>query len=74
MARGTAESLLRNRGFDAKDMAKTFAEEYHRNPGRDYGSNVVDTFDELRNTKYEDPFSPAKNSSMVMDRLVMEPL
>ena len=36
MARGTAESLLRKKDFDAKDMAKTFAENYNKDTSRRY--------------------------------------
>ena len=60
MARGTAESLLRNKGFDAKDMAKTFAEEYVRDMSRSYGGYVVCVFAKLLDAKCEDPFGPAK--------------
>ncbi|XP_074604390.1 ADP-ribosylhydrolase ARH3-like [Brevipalpus obovatus] len=55
-----AESLLKNNGFNAIEMAKQFTEGYFQNTRRGYGYNVVDVFNALHLTNYEDPFLPAQ--------------
>ncbi|XP_077992279.1 ADP-ribosylhydrolase ARH3-like [Glandiceps talaboti] len=61
MARSVAESLIKNRGYDAKDMAQRFAEEYKREPHRGYGANVITVFDKLLDPSLEDVYKPARD-------------
>ncbi|ESO94966.1 hypothetical protein LOTGIDRAFT_117396 [Lottia gigantea] len=60
MARSVAESLIDNKGFNAKDMAKRFSEEYMREPRRGYGGNVITVFKLLQDPQLEDVFEPAR--------------
>ena len=54
------ESLLVNKGFNAKDLAKRFTEEYIRDSKRGYGHNVIDVFAALHACDYEQPLEPAQ--------------
>lgn len=60
MTKSVAESLLSNKGFDPKDLAKRFTEEYIKEPKRGYGHNVIDVFAALNIDNYEQPFEPAR--------------
>lgn len=59
MARSVAQSLIENKGFDAKHMAKMFSEEYFEHRFRGYGGSVVTVFSKLKEAEYADPYKPA---------------
>ena len=59
MTKATCKSLLRNNGFDATQMAKTYSENYFENTERGYGLGVRRVFEQLVETNYNDPFGPA---------------
>ncbi|XP_052226762.1 ADP-ribosylhydrolase ARH3-like isoform X2 [Dreissena polymorpha] len=59
MARSVAKSLIQHKEFSATDLARRFAEEYFREPGRGYGGSVATVFHALRETNYEDVYRPA---------------
>ncbi|XP_077992278.1 ADP-ribosylhydrolase ARH3-like [Glandiceps talaboti] len=61
MARSVAESLIKNRGYNAKDMAQRFAREYKKEPFRAYGRNVMKVFDKLLDPSLEDVYKPARD-------------
>uniref|UniRef100_A0A1B6CBF3 ADP-ribosylhydrolase ARH3 n=1 Tax=Clastoptera arizonana TaxID=38151 RepID=A0A1B6CBF3_9HEMI len=60
MTKGLAQSLIENNGFDEKHMAKTFVNNYFKEPKRGYGHNVVDVFCKLKSQKYKDVWRPAQ--------------
>jgi poly(ADP-ribose) glycohydrolase ARH3 len=59
MTLALATSIVECNGFDARDVAKKFQEEYHREPWRGYGMSVTTVFDKLRFDP-EDVFLPAR--------------
>ncbi|XP_077992164.1 ADP-ribosylhydrolase ARH3-like [Glandiceps talaboti] len=61
MARSIAESLIKNKGYNARDIAGRFAREYVREPFRGYGRTVVTVFDKLLDPSLEDVYKPAKD-------------
>ena len=60
MMKSVAGSLLHCQGFQAKDMAKRFTEEYLKEPRRGYGGTVVDIFREWNDSDYQEVMEPAK--------------
>ncbi|XP_046552646.1 ADP-ribose glycohydrolase ARH3-like [Haliotis rubra] len=60
MARSVAASLIAKKGFDVKDMAKRFADEFRHEPDRGYGGSVGAVFIALRLNNPEDVFEPAR--------------
>ncbi|KAG8175448.1 hypothetical protein JTE90_001819 [Oedothorax gibbosus] len=60
MTLSVANSLVENGKVDPKDMAQKFVSEYYKKPTRKYGCNVVDVFQALKETDFEDVFLPAK--------------
>nr|XP_020664527.1 poly(ADP-ribose) glycohydrolase ARH3 isoform X3 [Pogona vitticeps] len=60
MTHCVVKSLMAKRDFDEVDMAKRFAEEYKRDPGRDYGAGVITVFKKLLSPKCSDVFEPAR--------------
>ncbi|XP_021348624.1 poly(ADP-ribose) glycohydrolase ARH3-like isoform X2 [Mizuhopecten yessoensis] len=60
MARSVARSLIEHKGFNARDMARRFTEEYFNERFRGYGGSVTVVFQKLQETEYENPFEPAK--------------
>uniref|UniRef100_A0A8D8R1U4 ADP-ribosylhydrolase ARH3 n=2 Tax=Cacopsylla melanoneura TaxID=428564 RepID=A0A8D8R1U4_9HEMI len=60
MLKSVAESLIRNKCFNARDVANTFVSEYFESPKRGYGGSVVDVFVKLKKDKVSDPFQPAR--------------
>ncbi|XP_021348627.1 poly(ADP-ribose) glycohydrolase ARH3-like isoform X2 [Mizuhopecten yessoensis] len=60
MARSVAKSLIKHNGFNARDMARRFSEEYFNERFRGYGGSVTVVFQKLQETEYENPFEPAK--------------
>lgn len=59
MARSVAQSLIENKGFDAKHMAKMFTEEYFKDPYRGYGGSIMAVFSKLKDAEFADPYKPA---------------
>ncbi|XP_042296542.1 ADP-ribose glycohydrolase ARH3 [Sceloporus undulatus] len=60
MTHCVVRSLLAKRDFDEVDMAKSFAEEYKRDPDRSYGAGVITVFKKLLSPKCRDVFEPAR--------------
>ncbi|XP_063168213.1 ADP-ribosylhydrolase ARH3 isoform X2 [Candoia aspera] len=60
MAHSVVRSLLAKQDFDEVDMAKRFAEEYKKNPDRNYGAGVITVFKKLLSPKSRDVFEPAR--------------
>ncbi|XP_046342813.2 ADP-ribosylhydrolase ARH3-like isoform X2 [Haliotis rufescens] len=60
MARSVAASLVAKKGFDVKDMAKRFTDEFHLEPNRGYGGSVGAVFAALRKDDPDDVFEPAR--------------
>ncbi|XP_072042743.1 ADP-ribosylhydrolase ARH3-like [Amphiura filiformis] len=61
MARSITASLIQHNGeYKPMDMAKRFASEYSKEPGRGYGGNVIDVFAALGDDKLKDAYEPAK--------------
>ncbi|XP_014677237.1 PREDICTED: poly(ADP-ribose) glycohydrolase ARH3-like isoform X2 [Priapulus caudatus] len=60
MTRSVADSLISKKAFNASDMAMRFAEEYFQNPGRGYGANVVQVFQDLHVDRYADVYQSAR--------------
>ncbi|KAJ8289412.1 hypothetical protein GJAV_G00001020 [Gymnothorax javanicus] len=59
MTRCVVQSLLTRGGFDERDMAHRFAEEYRQAPGRGYGSGVIQVLRKLASPRLSDVFQPA---------------
>lgn len=59
MTISTCRSLIANKGFDARHLAKEYSESYFRQPRRGYGAAVRQVFHQLRDFDYQDPFGPA---------------
>ncbi|XP_046384990.1 ADP-ribose glycohydrolase ARH3-like [Ischnura elegans] len=56
-----AESLIKKKEVDARDLAKRFVKEYlNQPPDRGYGIHVREVFHKLRASKFEDPLRPAR--------------
>ncbi|XP_008201508.1 ADP-ribosylhydrolase ARH3 isoform X1 [Tribolium castaneum] len=60
MMKEVAKTLIDKPEIDYKHMAKLFVKEYFSEPHRGYGQNVVEVFNKLRKTKFEDIYKPAK--------------
>lgn len=60
MTRSMVQSLLENKGFDAKDLADRFTKEYFKDPDRGYGAGVIHVFEKLCSGEYSNVFTPAK--------------
>ncbi|KAK2704144.1 hypothetical protein QYM36_017586 [Artemia franciscana] len=60
MTKNVVRSLLECKGYNPKDMAVRFVEEYKKDPKRDYGERVVNVFARLNMEGYEDPYRPAR--------------
>lgn len=60
MMKSVAKFLIDKPEPDLKYLAKLFVIEYYNDPRRGYGANVVEVFEKLRNSKYEDIFLPAR--------------
>ena len=59
MARQIVKSFIEQKRIDPKHLAKSFTDEYFREPWRGYGGSVVEVFKKLRDSECEDPFKPA---------------
>ena len=59
MARQIAKSFIEKKRIDPKHLAKSFTDEYFREPWRGYGGSVVEVFKKLRDSECEDPYKPA---------------
>ncbi|CAG9765032.1 unnamed protein product [Ceutorhynchus assimilis] len=59
MMKSVAKFLIDKPEPDFKYLAKLFVTEFFKEPRRGYGSNVMDVFEKLRNTKYEDIYRPS---------------
>ncbi|XP_006819557.1 ADP-ribosylhydrolase ARH3-like [Saccoglossus kowalevskii] len=60
MARSICVSLIHNKGYNAKHMARRFAEEYKRQPHRGYGGNVISVFEQLLDESLLDVYEPSR--------------
>ncbi|KAI1278485.1 hypothetical protein HDE_14362 [Halotydeus destructor] len=60
MTKSLCESLISCKKLRADDLAMKFTDEFFRAPLRGYGRTVKETFLELHETKFSDPFEPAK--------------
>lgn len=58
MTRVLASTLLK--GYNQKELAKNFTEEYYKDPYRAYGNHVRTVFQKLKENKFADPTGPAK--------------
>ena len=59
MARQIAKSFIEQKKMNPKHLAKSFTDEYFREPWRGYGGSVVEVFKKLRDSECEQPFRPA---------------
>jgi len=59
MMKSVAKFLIDKPEPDFKFLAKLFVTEFFKEPRRGYGQNVVDVFEKIRNSKYENIFKPA---------------
>ena len=59
MARQIAKSFIDQKRIDPKHLAKSFTDEYFREPWRGYGGSVVEVFKKLRDSDCEVPYKPA---------------
>ena len=59
MSRQIAKSFIEQKKIDPKHLAKSFTDEYFREPWRGYGGSVVEVFKKLRDSECEDPYKPA---------------
>lgn len=60
MMKSVAKFLTDKPEPDYKFLANLFVTEYFNQPKRGYGQNVVEIFQKLKNTKYEDIYKPAR--------------
>ncbi|XP_013392919.1 poly(ADP-ribose) glycohydrolase ARH3 [Lingula anatina] len=60
MTRSLAASLIEHNGFNAKDMATRFTDEFFRDSARGYGYNVTTVFQAWKDETYDDVFQPAR--------------
>jgi len=60
MMKSVAKFLINNKSEpDFKFLAELFTTEFFNEPRRGYGQHVVDVFEKLKNSKYENVFKPA---------------
>ncbi|GIZ02300.1 ADP-ribose glycohydrolase ARH3 [Caerostris extrusa] len=60
MTLSVVNSLIENKKVDAKDLAKKFVAEYFSQPKRGYGNNVIDVFQALKQSNFDDVYLPGK--------------
>ncbi|GJQ69353.1 hypothetical protein Trydic_g6480 [Trypoxylus dichotomus] len=60
MTKSMAICLIDKPPMDFKYLAHLFVKEYFSEPRRGYGQNVVEVFNKLRSSKFEDIYKPAR--------------